>query len=192
MHNSITELKLNQRRGLNKFIVSGRAEEPNGTLFIIRFYDNDNSVRGQTIVKVMDGEMGSIQDVMLERGLYSVGLQKCLDVRTKKFAAEEKLEEKIIAGEAYAIDVYLEEQIMYGHRGIKVTVINHEKAMGNNEIYYQILKAGNLYNKIHYWVPMNDSSQSEFFIADIKPQEVRFRGVQEDIYKINLYTDGGR
>ncbi len=185
MQNGIDDIKL-IKQGV-QFIVSGRSAETNGTLFLVRFYDYDNISRAQTIAKVMDGQAFSIRGVELERGLYTIGLQKVLNLRNQQLETEKRITTKVMAGDAYPIEIRCVEQNMYGHRGLKVTVLSKEKELDNRELYYQVLKAGNIYNKIRYWIPMAGQQAFEFFIADVGTRELKFEGAQPGIFTISVY-----
>ena len=178
------EIRLIQRgRG---YILTGFCDHlPNGSLLVVRLYEEDIS-RSQTVAKVMDGQVYSFQDLELERGQYAIGIQECIDLEKKILKDEERLDAKVMAGDPYRIDISCEETTMYGHRGVKVAVKSEEKVLGNKEIYYRVLKAGDLYKQIRYWIPMDENDKCEFFVSEVGINELIFEGNPPSVYSIKV------
>ena len=184
MANLFREVKLIQRGG--RYVLTGFCNLPNGSLFVVRLYDGDIS-RNQTVAKVMDGQVFSLQDMELERGQYTVGIQECIDLARKTLKDEERLDTKVMAGDAYRIDISCKETEMYGHRGVKVVVTSEEKALGDKDICYRVLKASDLYKQIRYWIPMGGNYAFEFFISEVGTKELLFEGNPPTVYSINVH-----
>lgn len=186
MPNLFKNVKLIKKGG-SQFILSGFCNMADNTLLVVRFYEG-TIARAQTVAKVLDGQMFSLKDVELERGLYTVGIQECIDLKSKTLKPEEKLNIKVMAGDAYSIDISCEEVIMYGNRGVKILVQSNEKELGNKDIYYKIIKAGDLYKDIRYWIPMDGRAELEFFVSGVGVTELIFEGNPPSVYSINVHV----
>ena len=168
-------------------VVRGQSDVPNG-LLLVRF-EQKQTEKAKALLKVSNYKAISLpnQQIILERGLYDVICQTIENPNNemRKLGAEQYAGQ-VMAGEKYRVEILLSDAVMYGRPGTLIRVMCPDLPLGDHDIFYQIKKPGGPLRKIRFWVPMNQSCDSEFFIADAGPGEVIIPAGQNEVLKITV------
>ena len=166
------------------FVVRGKYDDTDGSLLVINFYQQ-GAHRAMTVGRVQNREFTSLQDVVLDRGVYEARVQKCINPRTREMEGEEEIyESPVMAGEKYPVHIYLQSAFMYGHEGTDVRVESSELPLSNNDLYYTLQKNDVFLRSIRYKIPMGNSNSMSFFIAEMGPDQIVFKSQHEDLLNL--------
>lgn len=169
----------------HKYIVTGLYEDVNETLLVITMFQQ-NIPRARTVAKVLNNKFISIEDIELERGIYEVRVQKLLNNQKRELDKHEDIyDSKVMAGDKYPVTVSIQNSFMYGTNGILVEINSPELELTEKDLYYNILKQGDMLRSIKYRVPM-EGMHSRFFVADITPDQIRFDSYQKGMLNLSV------
>lgn len=170
------------------FVVRGKYDDENGALLVINFYQQ-GTTRAMTVARVQNKEFTSLQDVILERGVYEARVQKCINPRERVMEGpEEVYPSPVMAGEKYPVHIATRAARMYGHDGTEVEVRSDELPLSDRDVYYTLQKPDRFLRSIKYRVPMGGGNLKRFFVADMAPDQIEFKSQHEDM--LNLIMNG--
>lgn len=187
----LTRLALSDQSD-GRYLVTGESPEPNNTYMRLHFYQNGVD-KGRTIIRVADHHAASLLGpVVLERGVYEVTVEKCLDnVSKNKWTGEEPYGTRIMAGERYHVTAVLKPAVSLNRRGMRIQVTSDELPLGDHDLYYRIRKPNPVITRVRYWIPMKNNTFMEFFVQNVSPGEIEIPERQNDILSVTVLIQGG-